>query len=115
MNINDEKLKNLKALGFTGSIDDAYKAFLKSITAATGTIQDLEKIVFNRAGFSGTLNDMWMQHCYTQGITTGAYNDRLLTAWATLSGAGLASAAYDNLLLEDGFGMLQEDGYVIIL
>ena len=115
MNINDAKKANLKALGFTGSIDDAYKAFLVSITGATGTINDLEKLVFTTAGFTGALNDMWMQHFASQGITSGAYNDRMLVAWKTISGAGLADAAYSNLEMEDGFNLLQEDGYLFVL
>lgn len=115
MTINDAKKANLLALGFTGSIDDAYKAYLVSLTGVNGVINDLEKRVFVAAGFTGALNDMWMQHFVSQGITSGAYNDRMLVAWKTLPGAGLNSSALANLLLEDGFDLLQEDGSLFVL
>jgi len=115
MNLNDEKLKNLKALGYTGTIDDAYRAFLMSVTTSTGTINDLERLIFSTAGFTGSINDMWEQHLDSQGITTGSLNDRMLVAWTTISGAGLADAAYSNLEMEDGFNLLQEDGYLFVL
>lgn len=106
--IDDAKLANLKALGYSGTVDDAYRAYLVvNAGVSTGSIQDLEKIVLTNLGYSGAVNDMWYDLLTDKGYT-GTLNDMFKFAWE--NDLDIFSIG-DYVLLENGDRLLQENGY----
>jgi hypothetical protein len=112
--IDDAKLANLKALGYSGTIDDAYRAYLVvNAGVSTGSIQDLEKLVLTSLGYTGSVTDMWIALLKSRGYS-GTLNDMMKYAWENDSDIFNIVLA-DYLLLENGSKLLQESGDKIIL
>lgn len=89
--INDLKAKSLRALGYTGSIDDMYRSYLRAISGSSlNSVDDLEKLVL---GGSGSINDRWKAHLDISGIRGRAMNNMLREYWSTL-GAGALGTSY---------------------
>lgn len=94
MSINSRQLAFLKTQGYTGSVNDAYRAYLLSLLGVTtGAIDDLlYTYLKSRWGYTGSLNDMLVAHLRYLGYT-GSINDMLYAAWGAAGIAGHSFAA----------------------
>lgn len=90
MSVDDLKRKWLAGQGFTGNVDDAYKAWLYDVLgelAVSDNVTILETILY-RDVFECTsvaLQDMKREHLLALGYT-GSVDDMFKQAWASEDG-----------------------------
>jgi hypothetical protein len=94
MSINNRQLAFLRGLGYTGSINDAYRAYLLAqLGVTTGSIDDLLRYFLrDRWGYRGSIDDMLREHLRYLGYT-GSITDMLYAAWGSAGIAGISFSA----------------------
>lgn len=104
------KYDALRTLGYTGTQEDMELTFYRANGATSYSLHDAEMEFLTAKGYtSGVVNDRWKAYLLAQGFT-GSVDGMLVQFWNDV-----ADILVNNLLLEDGFALLKEDGGFIVL
>ena len=105
-----KKWDALRSIGYTGTQEDMELVFYLANGATGPTIRDAEMQFLAAKGHtSGTVEDRWVAYLHSFGFT-GNLDDMMPLFWDDVN-----SLVASNLLLEDGFDLLQEDGSLILV
>ena len=111
MSLNTQvKWNALRSLGYSGTQEDMELSFYLANGATSYSLRDAEMQFLTAKGYTlGVVEDRWKAYLLAQGFV-GAVDDMLVSFWNDV-----ADILVDNLLLEDGSALLQEDGGFIVL
>jgi hypothetical protein len=104
------KWNALRTLGYTGTQEDMELVFYQANGATSNSLRDAEMQFLIVKGYNtGTVTDRWFAYLRAFGFT-GSVDDMLPLFWNDVN-----ALIQDNLLLETGDDLLQEDGSLILL
>lgn len=104
------KFDALRTLGYTGAQEDMELLFYRANGATSYSLRDAEMEFLTAKGYTtGAVEDRWVAYLRAQGFT-GNLDDMIVLFWNDV-----ADILVDNLLLEDGFALLKEDGGFIVM
>ena len=111
MSLNTQvKWNALRSLGYSGTQEDMELSFYLANGATSYSLRDAEMQFLTAKGYTlGVVEDKWKAYLLAQGFV-GAVDDMLVSFWNDV-----ADILVNNLLLEDGSALLQEDGGFIVL
>lgn len=111
MSLNTQvKWNALRSLGYSGTQEDMELSFYLANGATSYSLRDAEMQFLTAKGYTlGVVEDRWKAYLLAQGFV-GAVDDMLVSFWNDV-----ADILVNNLLLEDGSALLQEDGGFIVL
>ena len=111
MSLNTQvKWNALRSLGYSGTQEDMELSFYLANGATSYSLRDAEMQFLTAKGYTlGAVEDRWKAYLLAQGFV-GAVDDMLVSFWNDV-----ADILVNNLLLEDGSALLQEDGGFIVL
>jgi hypothetical protein len=105
-----KKWNALRFLGYSGTQEDMELVFYLANGATSYSLRDAEMQFLAGKGFTtGTVNDRWYAYLKAFGFS-GALDDMMPLFWDDVN-----ALVKDNLLLEDGTNLLQENGSLILL
>lgn len=96
--INDCKFNALRTLGFTGAINDMELAWLQSLGATSGQVND----AWLEVAGAGQFNDQVMAYMITEGAVGDQFNDVKLDFWCNVMGGG-TTPPVPPVAFSDGF------------
>lgn len=111
MSLNTQvKWNALRSLGYSGTQEDMELSFYLANGATSYSLRDAEMQFLTAKGYTlNAVEDRWKTYLLAQGFV-GAVDDMLVSFWNDV-----ADILVNNLLLEDGSALLQEDGGFIVL
>ena len=111
MSLNTQvKWNALRSLGYSGTQEDMELSFYLANGATSYSLRNAEMQFLTAKGYTlGAVEDRWKAYLLAQGFI-GAVDDMMVSFWNDV-----ADILVNNLLLEDGSALLQEDGGFIVL